>query len=207
MPSAQYGQSLTASGVSIQKSVTRTGDGGIGVEVTIPVAAAVGAWVKTDADTAAGTLTGGHGLATGTYDVYWTGGQRLAVPVTITTNDIALDGGSGTDFPATANATVVISKHLPINQIIDGDNLKILGISLEYTDPASTAVGHALFEDTSDNDIANIDLDANAPLTYDITGGATNPFTGAVITEVIVTHSNTSAAATLKIVGTQDVTP
>lgn len=207
MPSAQYGVGLTAGGVSIQKSVVRTADGSIGIEATIPVAAAVGGWVKTDADTADGTLTGGHGLTTGTFDVYWTGGQRLAVPGTITVNAIALDGGTGTDFPATATSTVVISKHMSINAAIDGDALKILGISLEYSDPNSTAVGHALFEDSANDDIANIDLDANVPLVYDIEGGVTNPFTGDPITEVLATHSNTSAAATLKIVGVQDVTP
>jgi len=206
MPSAQYGVALAAGGVSISKSVVRSADGSIGIEATIPVAAAVGSWVKTDANTAAGTLTGGHGLTDGTFDVYWTGGQRLAVPGTIVTNAITLDGGAGTDFPATANTTVVVSKHLSINAAIDGDNLKILGISLEYADSTSTAVGHALFEDSANDDIANIDLDANVPLIYDVEGGVTNPFTGDPITEVLATHSNTSAAATLKIVGVQDVT-
>lgn len=207
MPAAQYGVSLSGGGVSIGKSINRSGDGSIGLEVTIPVAAAVGSWVKTDADTAAGTLTASHGLTTGAFDVYWTGGQRLAVAITITTNDIALEGGTGTDFPATANATVVISKHMAINQTIDGDNLKIIGISMEYADAASTAVGHVLFEDTANDDIANIDLDANVPLIYDVEGGSANPFTGDVITEVLATHSNTSYAATLKIVGVQDITP
>lgn len=207
MPSAQYGISVAAGGVAIAKSVVRTADGTIGYEVTLAAAKTVTAWVKTDANTAACDLPGGHGYANGNFDVYWSGGQRHAVPGTIITNALSLDGGSGTDFPASATTGIVVCRHVAINTTIDGDNVKVIGISLEYADPASTKIGHVLMEDASDNDIANIDLDANVPLVYDIEGGVTNPFTGAIITETLATHSDPSNAATLKIVGVQDSTP
>jgi hypothetical protein len=207
MPSAQYGIAISAGGVSISKSIVRTADATIGYEVTLPAAKAVTSWVKTDANTAACDLPSGHGYSNGNFDVYWSGGQRLAVPGTISTNALSLDGGTGTDFPASATSGVVVCRHVSINTTIDGDNVKVIGVSLEYADPASTSIGHILCEDASDNDIANIDLDANLPLVYDIEGGVTNPFTGAIITETLATHNNTSASATLKIVGVQDSTP
>src|SRR5690349_24849788 len=134
MPQATYGFSVQAGGVSIQGSAVRTGDGTIGKEITLPVAFAVSSWVKTDADTAAGNLAGGHGQTTGTYDVYWSGGMRKDVPITVTVNALALDGGTGTDFPASGNTTVVVCKQVAINVSIDGDALKLLAIRSEYTD-------------------------------------------------------------------------
>jgi hypothetical protein len=207
MPSASLNVELSAAGVSINGNMTRTGDGGIGVEPTIAVAHVVGSWVKTDADTAAGSLTGGHGLATGTFDVYWTGGARFDVPVTITTNTLALDGGTGDDFPASANATVVLAPQTAFNVSIDGDALEVLGMKLVFSDTSLSTAGRVLLEDAANDDIASVELVANVPQIWDIDAGANNPFTGDPITHAKASHANTSATATLKICGIQDVTP
>lgn len=212
MATAAYNLSITVAGYTSQKAVTRTGDHPNSYEVTLPVAKLLTAWVKTDADTAAGNLAASHGLTTGTYDVYWTGGARYGVVCTITVNAVALEGGTGTDFPATATATVRISKQLQINTAIDGDAIEIAFIKLGYVDPAEiTAVGRLLFEDAVGDDIADLKaangIVANRTNIYDIEGGDTNPFTGDPITVCRASHDNTAAAATLTIATLEDSTP
>jgi hypothetical protein len=204
---------VSIGGYSSNKAVARTADHPNPYEVSIPAAFPLSSWVKTDADTAAGNLTAGHGQTTGVFDVYWTGGQRYAVNCTITTNAVALDGGSGTDFPATSDSTVRICKQVVINTAIDGDAIKLAFVKLGYSDDvASTAArGRLLFEDAAADDIADLDtadgINANVTNIYDIEGGDTNPFTGDVIVSCKATHSNVDEACTLTIVTLEDSTP
>lgn len=203
---AQYSLTVSLGGVSIQKTINRTGDHANAYEVTLPVAFSVSAWVKTSASVAAGNLAGGHGQTTGTYDVYWTGGARYGVSITVTTNALALTGGTGTDYPATADTTVVVCKQLSVATAIDGDAISIMGISLEYPDPNATSIGRIDMLDSGAVSIEAVALAANAPLVYDITGGASNIFTGNVITASKASHNNTTYAATLKLVSLEDST-
>lgn len=210
MPQATYGITLAAGGVSIQKTNVRNGDHTNTFEVTLPVAKAVTAWVKTDADTAACNLPAGHGYSNGNFDVYWPGGVRYGVAGTISTNALTLDGGAldaGDDFPASATAGVVVCKQVQINTAIDGDALEILGFSLEYPDSAATSRGHIDLQDIGPASIEAITLQPNVPLVYDIDGGASNVFTGNPIVVSYASHENTSYAATLKIVSLEDSTP
>lgn len=209
MPSASYGVSLQAGGVAIQKSIVRTGDHPNAYEVTLPVAWPITSWVKTDADTAAGNLASGHGQTNGNYDIYWPGGARYGVAVTITTNACAFEGGLGTDFPASATAGVVICKQVVVNTAIDGDAVQIIGLSLEYADPstATTVIGNAEFFDVDDASVVAVPMTANSPVVCDVVGGADNIMTGTPITYALASHNNTAAAATLKIVSLEDSTP
>jgi hypothetical protein len=207
MAQGTYGVSVNIGGVSVQKSIVRTADHPNTYEVTLPVAWAVSSWVKTDADTAAGNLAGGHGQVTGTYDVYWTGGARYDVAVTVTVNALALEGGTGTDFPASATTTVVISKQTQINTAIDGDAIEIAALSLEYTDSTATSRGRLLFEDATGDDIAAITLTGNSPLVYDVEGGVSNPFAGDPITVCRATQESTTATPVIKILSLEDSSP
>lgn len=206
MPTAQYGVSLTIGGVSISKSAIRENEGVIAVASSIPGAKAVSSWVKTDADTAAGDLAGGHGWTTGTFDVYWDGGARHDVTVTITTNALALDGGTGDDFPSTANTTVVLAQQTQVNVSLDGDEADIVGLLLESLSASDTFKGRLLFEDADGDDIADVDVNVNQPYVYDVAGTGVNPFTGDPITKCLASHGSTSAQ-TLKIVALVDSTP
>lgn len=208
MPSGLYAVSVSAGGVSISQTLTRTGDGSIGTQVTLPAGATLTSWVKTDANTAAGNLSGGHGLSNGTYDFHWYEAgvykNRYGVPVTISTNAVSADGGSGDDFPATATTGVVMTLPVTINILIDGDELELLAICAESTSSSSTSDAHVLFEDAAGDDIAELDLAANTPLIYDIAGGASNPFTGDVIVSCKASNGSASEALTLKICGVYD---
>lgn len=211
MATATYNFSVTVGGYNSSKSVVRTGDHPNAYEVTLPKAWAVSSWVKTDADTAAGNLASGHGQTSGTYDVYWDGGARYGVSVTVSTNALALDGGSGDDFPASAEDSVVVCKQVQINTAIDGDAIQMAFIKLGYLTADSDAVGRLLFEDADGDDIADLDeadgIMADYTVIYDVAGGDTNPFTGDPITVCHASHSNTSEAATLTIATLEDSTP
>lgn len=208
MAVATYGVTVSAGGVTLQASVTRTEDGVIGVEASIPAGKTVTGWTKTDADTAECTLPGGHGYSNGTFDVFWSGGRRYGVPGTISTNTLSLDGGAGTDFPATSTTGVVVCRQVQVNVSIDGDALGLLAMKLEIpSDSAATSDGHLTLDDAAGDDIANIDLNANEVQVWDIEGGASNPFTGDPITVGYASNGNASYAATLKIAGVVDSTP
>lgn len=211
MASATFDITFSCGGLTIQKSISRSADhpNPYG-PITLPVAKALSSWVKTDADTAAGNLAGGHGFSTGKFDVYWTsgsGGRRYDVDGTVTVNALALDGGSGDSFPASADTTVVVRPQTTINTAIDGDNSQIIAISLEFTETSETSKGSVIFKDSGGSVIAHVDLTANEPRVYDFAGGATNVLTGNPITVAYASQASTTNEASLKIVSLEDSTP
>lgn len=206
MPQAQLITSLSLGGLSIQPPpIQRTFDHPNPYSITLPAAKPITSWVKTDANTAGGNLPSGHGWGNGNFDVYWTGGQRLGVPGTISTNALTLDGGAGDDFPDSANTTVVVVPQTVINTAIDGDAIKIIGIMLESLD--SAAIGTVEFFDADDDKIATVELAKDDPTIIDVEGGATNPFTGDAITYALASQSSTTQPGTLKILSGEDSTP
>jgi len=208
MATLQYGLSVNGAGVTIQNTIARTGDGFIAVEPTVNAAKALGTWVKgVGAGDATATLTTGHGWSTGVGDVYWTGGRRYDVTVTIAADAVTLEAGTGDTYPANGNTTVVLAMHQQINQIIDGDLLEFLAICFESTTSNSTARGHVHAEDAANDVIADLDFDANEPRVWDIDAGQTNTFTGDVITLLFITMDSTTEVVKCKVVGVQDVTP
>ena len=207
MAQGQYGLSVNIGGISINKSIIRTADHPNPYEVTLDAAKAVTGWTQTDANTADCTLPNSHGYTNGTFDVYWSNGSRYDLTGTINTNAMNLDGGSGDNFPATNTTGVTVCKQTQINTAIDGDAIAIIALSLEYTDSASTSTGRLLFEDAAADDIASVELTANQPLVYDVTGGSSNPFAGDPITVCRASHSDSSNSPTLKIASLEDATP
>lgn len=191
-------------GVSIQKTITETGDhpqayGDANTDIALAAGKAVSSWVKTDANTAAGNLAGGHGYSSGKVDVYWDGGMRYDVDMTVTVNAIALDGGSGDDFPASADTTVVVCTHQRINTAIDGDNVKLLVAN-------STKHAHLHFEDSGGGVIRDQELVADNPWTYAASSGDASPLTGNPVTVCFATNG-TTAAGVLTILTLEDSTP
>ena len=209
MPDIRFGVDVQGGGITIQRAVTRTVDHPNPYQVVLPLAHVASAWVKTDADTAACNVPTGHGIVSADLvDCYWTGGQRLNVVATVTVDALALEGGAGTDFPATANATVKVAHQTLVNTNIDGDACAIVAILLEYADPASASVGHLKMEDASHASVETFTaLVANAPRVIDVTGGDTNIFTGNPITHSHASHSDAVYQPTLKILAGEDATP
>ena len=126
--------------------------------------------------------------------------------MTVTNNAIALDGGAGTDFPATATTTVMICKQVSVNVTIDGDEAELVALSLEYTDAAAASLSNLDFLSVAPASVETVDLVGNVPQVWTGTSVQTK-FTGDPIVSLIVTHNNTALAGTLKIIVMQDSTP
>lgn len=209
MPTLNYSVSVTGIGGSISQSVPRTADGGGNREISLAVGKAGSLTTRTDNDT--GTITmsaGGHGITTGAnVDIYWAGGVQYNVTVgTVSSNSVPFDSGVGDNLPAQSTAVVVCIR-TQINLDIDGDNLALLAIKQRYSSNLETADSHVDFQDADDDVIAEIDLEANGPQVWDVTGGSANPFTGDPITKAFASNGSTTNAATLQILWLQDSTP
>lgn len=213
MATVSYSVNVSGGTQSLSAQKIRTADGGIDVSPTLPVGKSGTLSTRTDDDTGVITATA-HGLSVSdVVDIFWTGGRRYGMIVSsvadannVTVGTGAGDVGAGDVFPI-ATTAVVITERVQVNVSIDGDALSILAVKLEYTDSSATSKGHASFQDVSSGVVEEVDLEANAVLVWDITGGATNVFTGNPITKVMATNGSSSAAATLRIVGAVDATP
>ena len=207
MPVATYSVSLAAGGVSIQNSVARTGDHPQGYEVTLPVGTAGSLTTRTDDNTGEVTAAG-HSLAqSDVVDVHWASGVRYGMTVGVVAgNVVPVDGGAGDVLPSAATA-VVITKQVSINTAIDGDAIQVIGLVVESTTTGSTAKAHIDMRDSGNATIEEIDLTANVPIIHDITGGASNVFTGNPITNSKASNGSSSETLTLKIVSIEDSTP
>ena len=207
----QYSVTVSLGGVTIQKSINRTGDHANSYEVALSAAKDVTGWTDTDTDTASCTLPSGHGYTDGNFDVYWTESgvakRRYGVPGTISTNTLTLDGGSGDDFPATSTTGVVVCKQVQITLACDGDAIALAAMILEYIDPNSTKLGHVDFQDAGPAQVTHKDLSANQPQVYDVAGGASNAFSGNPITVAYASHNDSTNDATLKFISLEDSTP
>ena len=209
MPNGLYGVSLSIGGISIAKSINRTGDHTNTYEVVLP--AAEGGSLTTRTSDTVGTITmtdAGHTITTGAViDIFWSGGKQYAVTVgTVSGTSVPFTGGTGDVLPASSTA-VTVDEQIDITTVIDGDNVKLLGIVLEIADTASTAAGHLDMQDVGAATIESVDLVANTPRVWDITGGDTNVFTGNVIELTKAGNGDSTNSATLKILSLEDSTP
>jgi hypothetical protein len=104
-------KSVSIAGLSISGSIVRTEDGESRESVTLAAGSAGSVSARTDNDTFSVALTAGHGLTNGSYDVYWgsgaTAGCRRGMTGTVTSNTLALDGGTGDNAPIVSTAVVV----------------------------------------------------------------------------------------------------
>jgi hypothetical protein len=187
-------------GAQISKNIQETGDHSNNYEsITLAAGKAASSWVKTDANTAACNLATGHGYTSGKADVYWTGGMRYDVDMTVTVDALALDGGVGDDFPDSESTDVVVCKVQQINTAIDGDEIQMVGIN-------STVRGSVHFEDAAGDSIKQIELLGNIPYTWYQSTGDASPLTGDPIT-VCYASNGTTTAGTLDILSLEDSTP
>lgn len=205
MPNGTVSISISAAGVSIQKSFVRNGNTALSLEVTLPVAQAGTLTTRTDADTGEITMSSGaHTIATSdVVDIHWSGGVRYGVTVgTVAGTAVPFDLGAGDDLPSTSTA-VTVAVQVDTNIALDGDNANLVAVLMDDA-AGGSAAGHVDFQDSGDASIAELDLVANVPQTYDLASGIANPFTGNPITHCVATNASTTAAATLKVVALID---
>jgi len=197
-------------GIRVNKTYTRSADHANPYQPdAIPAAQAGSLTTRTSDVAGVVTLGAGHGMTTGMIvDVYWTGGVRYGVAITVASNDATLADGDhtgGAVLPAEDTA-VILCEQVEIATNIDGDNAAVLLVSLEYQ-ATSTAKGHVHFCETDDTNVADFDLDADKPLLVDMDQDIANPLTGELIGVCYASHADVTNAATLKIVTLEDRTP
>jgi hypothetical protein len=212
MPQATCAIVLSLGGITIQRSILRSGDHPNPYEITLPAGKAGTLSTRTDNDTGVVTAAD-HTLVVGDkVDIYWSGGRRYGMAVSsVSGNDVTVgtgagEVGAGDVFPAQGTA-VVIAKQLQINTAIDGDKVQIFGLAMEFADANEASKGHVSFKDSGGLTIAELDLSANTPSVYDVAGGQTNPFTGNPITAAYASNGSSLNPATLKILSLEDSTP
>ena len=208
MASGTLSISLALGGTAINRSVTRTTDAAVAYEVSLPAGKAGTLSTRTDSNTGILTVASGHGITDAdTVDVFWTGGNRYGMTVTAyDSTTISIDLGAGTNLPDAATS-IVVTKEVSIVCQIDGDNASLIGVCSELSDLSASSAALVNFLDVSAASVAAITLVGNVPRIWDITGGATNSFTGNVITNAKAANASTSATATLKILALVDSTP
>lgn len=184
-------------GNAISQVVTKTADHSNNyVDIVLPIATEMLTFLQAGT----GTLSPGHGLSTGTYDVYWADGVRYGVAVTIVTNAVTvMAGGAGDSLPVDAT-TVNISEQVDINVATDGDAIVMMSMN-------ATKRSNIDFLDVGDASIEAIELLANEPFVWHNTNGITNPFTGNPITSAVASNGDATAAATITILILEDSTP
>jgi hypothetical protein len=202
---------VSGAGGNISQSWSRTADGGILRNVAVPAAKVGSITTRTDNTTGTFTMNAGHGLTTGQkVDVYWTvggvSGRRYGVTLgTVATNSVPFSGGAGDNLPAN-NSAVTVSPQITVVIDIDGDNLSFLSLKQHYDDNTVTGASHLDLLDASNAQVVSggLDLNPNEIKPYDIAGGATNIFTGNIITQLKTSNRSSTAGAVLQVLGLQD---
>lgn len=205
-----YSISVQGGGISVQQSVTRSGDLTVAAQVTLPAGKSGTLTTRTDDNTGQLTVASGHGItASDTVDVYWSGGRRYGVDVTATASTtIDIDLGSGDNLPAQSTAVVVV-KQVAANVMIDGDNAKLVVVNFAVPGTSTAKSRVTFFDAVAGGGSAvgsGLDLTANEPSVTDVTGGDSNGYTGNVILSFVASNGGT-AEGTLQVLAEVDATP
>jgi len=203
-----FTKTVVGGGVTIQKSYQRTDEHAAGwILDSIPVAktGVTNTFDNTGGNNATVDLPANHGYTNGTFDVYWSGGKRYSIPGTVDNNTLTLAGGAGDSFPAD-NTAVIVARQTTRNVIIDGNAVTGIALSMEFVPPTATAKASADFQDSDNNSVGQIDLEANTPRDYDVEGGDTSPLNGTSAT-VKVSHADVTNTGTLKIILLSNAVP
>ena len=178
-------------------------DSTIEAKITLPanVAAQTGQLTtRTNNDEGVITLSTGHGIVSGTVDIYWAAGRRFGVTASREGNAITISGGTGDNLPSHETEGMTVVQQVEANINFDGDDMKV--IAVVYRNIADDdAKAHIDFQDAGDESIHDIDLTPETTSgglvrtqnIFNITGGDTNEFEGNRVTQVFATHASLSA--------------
>ena len=192
MPSGSIQSTISVGGVMSQSNVQRTADGQIGHQMTLPAGKTGSLKTRTDDDTGVATLEADHGVTTDdTVDVYWTGGMRYGMSVTVVdVNDVTIDLGAGDNLPA-AETALVVTPRIEVDTDFDGDLAEMV-----FAHCSKRA--HVEFLKEDDTSILARELGANAAWTWIADQGIANPLTGDPVGKLQVTCGE-AVAATLSV--------
>ena len=196
MPTATINLSGSIGGVSIQGIISRTAEGQISQEVSLPAGEAGSLKTRTGDDEGVFTITGHSFQVNDIIDVYWSGGLRYGMKVTAVAGDDVTAGGvggpgAGDNLPAQDTA-VVVDEQVVINTDFDGDDLEMIAVH-------SNRRGHVDFQDSGSASLKAQELTVNEPWWWASGTGVANPLTGNPVDKALVSNGDSANAATLKI--------
>lgn len=152
---------------------------------------------RTDSDTGAVTLTAGHGLTSGTYDIFWGGatpGMRHGMTGVITSNSLALDVGTGDNLPV-ATTAVVVCKQVILDFDSDYAALALAVVSQQRR-------AGVQFQQTDGTPILSLDLGKHGvdgePFVWASDTYVANPF-GAAISKIALSNGSTGGVNTVAV--------
>lgn len=184
-------------GKSFSGTFRRDGAGETNVSATLPAGKAGTLSARVDVDTGTVTLSPGHGLASGTYDVFWSGvtpGSRRGMAGVITGDSLALDAGTGDNLPVLTTAVVVAAQ---VILDFDSDNASLLMAVVGQQRRASVQ-----FQQNDGTPILSLDLGRagvdGEPYLWASAGAVANPF-GAAISKIAASNGSSVGTNTLTV--------
>lgn len=180
-------------GKQFSESSSITGDGAIVHDVSVGSAEAGSLTTRTDADT--GVVTdddSSHSITDADLvDLYWDGGSRRGMTVTIVSGaDISIDGGLGDDLPVQDTAVAIV---IPTELDLAVLGTNVVGIAL-YTESR----GQFVFHDVGGEELFKR-LGDGVVWSWHENNGEVNPITGDTIIKALVSHDDVLAAKNMKV--------
>jgi hypothetical protein len=182
---------VVAQGVTLSGSRSVSADAMINIDISVPAAKTGTLTTRTDANTGVITAQASHGIVDADIvDVYWTGGCRRGMTVgTVATNSVPVDGGSGDDLPA-ATTALTVTKRTQVELPFSGDAARVIAVS------GPVRCQYSL-QDGSSEHLGGV---ADKVYKWDVSSGVTNPVAGDSITQVFLSHGDSTSAHRIKAV-------
>jgi len=162
---------ITIAGTTISNNASITSD--TWASWTDTLEAADGGSLTTRTSDTEGVVTlddSSHALETGdVLDLYWTGGKRRGVAVTISVNEATISGGSGDVLP-TQGSDISVAKVKEVDMDFNPTNMQAIAVSLNQG-------GQLVFINSSNAELANYTLVANQGWMWYDGNGYDNPLT------------------------------
>lgn len=153
---------------------------------------------RTNATQGTITLDGGHGLSTGTFDLFWnpspgtisSAGSRTGVSCTITVNACVITGGTGDDLP-TNNTPMTIKAKESFSLSVAGDDAVWALVWAVFLPTAG--YGYIELTEADDTVLATYRVSGANPSTgWDGADVSTNPFAGVTVGKMKFSHGEES---------------
>jgi len=196
---AQIQSTISIAGLSVTSVTSRSAVAAIPAQTPTPAAGLAGSLTtRTDADTGIITMSSAeHGITDAdTVDVYWSGGCRYGMTVTLVDGTaVSIDAGTGDDLPA-AETAVVVGVQEEYDVDFDGDLVKMIVAHCKKR-------AHIEFLTNGDVSILGRELTANEAWSWVYDTGAANPLTGDPVGKILVSCGETTTDQ-IKLVGIYD---
>lgn len=199
MRTATIAIQATIGGRTINGSLERTANGGKSHVIPLPAGTAGTLTTRTDDNTGIATLASGHGLQTGEkVAVFWSGGSRGYMDVTVAGDAITIDGGDGDVLPD-QDTVVVVTKMVQVTSDFDGDDMQAIVAKCQQRAFLGFFVASSLSY--------SLQLDAGQLWAWAADTGLANPLTGGPVHDIFVANGSNETAATLELSTVIDITP